>query len=173
MTVSPVAISGWTARGATAATAVRRALRNPWVRAALLTLAGAVLAFIIFELVVAVAHLLDIPVLRDVGNNVDGGTAAPGAAGAGGGAGGAAGGGKGKDGGGGKAPKETPEQQRDREMDEQIRRQEEFKKQQDDYLKSHPEAVPDYQTVPEPNVVEKAQNTFWDSFWTLGGKSPR
>jgi len=178
MTVSPVAQpvrnlpARWTARAAPVLGPVRGALRNPWLRTVLFVVAGAVIAVLLFELAVTLAQLLDIPVLRDVGNNVDGGTAAPGAAGAGGGAGGAAGGGKGKDG-GGKAPKETPEQQRDREMNEEIRRQEKFKKQQDDYLKQHPEAVPDYQTVPEPNVLEKTQKTFWESFWTLGGKSPR
>lgn len=147
-------------------------MSNPLLRVALFVILGALLAFLLFELIVALGHLLDVPLLRDVGKNVDGGTAGAGAGGAGAGAGGAAGGGAG--GGKGKSPpakKETPQEKRDREMQEQVDREQEFKRLQDEYLKQHPEAVPEYQ--PEPPASDKAQNTFWKAFWTMGGKSPR
>ena len=50
----------------------------------------------------------------------------------------------------------------------QIEKEEKFKKDQDEYLKQHPEAVPKGGPS-EPSDFERARNAVWKTIWTMGG----
>ena len=152
---------------------VQQTERSALVRLAVIGAGLAVLAASL-KLIALLAGAFHVHLLLDAGSNV-GNTGLPGAAGAGGAAGGLDGGGPGAGGGAGSAAGGDGGLPVDpnRDVDDKYKDAfDQLSRDQAEWRREHP-PPPDPPRDPPPSALDQAQNTFWEAFWTLGGRSPR